>query len=218
MTWNWAFAEEILPRLLDGFVITIVATVLGAILALTLGLAIAIVRKTGGRWTARAVHGASEFIRRTPLLVQLFFLFYVLPDVGIELSPLAAGVIGLGLHYSTYAAEIYRAGIDSVGRGQWEAATTLGFSPTRVWGRVVLPQALPRVYPALGGNVIQMFKETALLSAITVQEVLGVAREIGTESYAYTEPLLIAGALYLSVSCLGGAAVRLVERRGAVRA
>ncbi len=125
MTWSWDFTWQILPNLLAGLVVTVQATILGSLLAFTLGLPIAIARFAGGAWVRWPVAGLAEFVRRTPLLVQLYVLFYVLPDFGIALSPLTAGVIGLGVHYSAYAAEVYRAGLESVPKGQWEAAKAL---------------------------------------------------------------------------------------------
>ena len=114
MEWDWQFVAEITPTLLQGVVVTIQATILGTILAMIVGLVFAIVRRSENRWLARGVGFFVEFVRGTPLLVQLYFLFYILPDIGILLSPLVAGVIGLGLHYGTYTAEVYRAGIDNI--------------------------------------------------------------------------------------------------------
>lgn len=122
MEWDWAFVREIFPTLLQGVKITILATILGSALAAAIGLAIALLRRSPNRLVARTIAFVAEFIRGTPLLVQLYFIFYVLPDVGILLPPLLAGVLGLGLHYGTYTAEVYRAGIDNTSRGQWEAA------------------------------------------------------------------------------------------------
>lgn len=213
MEWNWDFVDEILPRLLDGLQLTVLATTLASGMSLVLGLAFALMKRSRQRLVSMPVYGMTEFIRRTPILVQLYFIFYVMPDIGIKLSALAAGVIGLGLHYSTYTSEIYRAGIENVPKGQWDAAAALDIPRPRLWRNVILPQAIPGILPALGNTVIAMYKETALLSAITVQEVLGVAREIGTESYVYTEPLAIAGLLYFAVSYPAGLLVRALERR-----
>src|SRR5205807_1297535 len=141
------------------------------------------------RWVRWPVQTVVEFIRNTPLLVQLFFFFYVLPTVGVTFSPLTTGVIGLGLHYSTYTAEVYRAGIDGVPVGQWEAATALSLPRRRTWTAVILPQAIRRVVPALGNYVIAMFKDTPMLAAITVLDMLKQAQEVGAESFRYTEPI-----------------------------
>lgn len=213
MNWDWAFVWEYLPSLLQGFGLTIIATILASLVSVVLGLFWAICRRSSIAPIRLAVTWFTEFVRRTPLLVQLYFIFFVLPSIGLTLPPLVCGVIGLGLHYSTYAAEIYRAGINSVDKGQWEAAKALDLPTRQVWARVVLPQAVPRVVPALGNTVIAMFKETALLSAISVQELMGVAKSLGATTYHYTESLLVAGVLYLAISYGASVVIRAVERR-----
>jgi polar amino acid transport system permease protein len=218
VTWSWAFVHQILPDLLSGLKLTVLATALASLLSLSLGLMWALLRRSERAVTRRLVAGFIEFIRRTPLLVQLYFVFFVLPTFGLTLTPLAAGVITLGVHYSTYSSEIYRAGIGAVPIGQWEAATALDLPKAQLWRQVVLPQAIPKVLPALGNTVIAMFKETALLSAITVQELMERAKAIGTETYTYTEPLIVAGVFYFILSYTSGAAIRLWERRLAARA
>ena len=149
MEWDWDFVRQILPTLIQGVKVTILATLLGSLVAAAVGLAIAIARRSENRTLARCVGFFAEFIRGTPLLVQLYFIFYVLPDIGILLPPLVAGVIGLGLHYGTYAAEVYRAGIDNVPRGQWEAAKACNLTVRQTWMHVILPQAFRRMLPPL---------------------------------------------------------------------
>jgi polar amino acid transport system permease protein len=122
MDWDWSFVWQILPELLQGVTITIEATVLATALALMLGLVLMLLRRSRAPLAAWGAAAFVEFVRGTPLLVQLYFLFYVLPDVGLLLPPLLAGVIGLGVHYSTYMSEVFRAGVENVNRGQWEAA------------------------------------------------------------------------------------------------
>lgn len=210
--WDWGYAVEILPALLQGFLLTLQATVLGSIVAFSLGLVLALALR--GPWYARyPVRGFIEFIRSTPLLVQILFLFFVLPDFGIVLSTVAVGVIALGVHYACYTADIYRAGIDAVPVGQWEAATALSLPRSRVWTGVILPQAIPRVLPALGNYVISMFKETPLLIAISVLEIVGQAREVGGTSFRYVEAYTLAGLLFLLLSYPAALAVRRLERR-----
>jgi polar amino acid transport system permease protein len=176
---------------------------------------LALLKRSRRRIVSLPTFAGTEFVRRTPELVQLYFIFYVLPDAGLTFPPLAAGVLGLGIHYSTYASEIYRAGIDSVPRGQWDAATALSLPRARTWRTVVLPQAIPNVLPALGSLLILMFKQTALLAAITVQELLATGQQIGSETFNYVEPLIIAGFLYLVISYTAGLGVRALERRAA---
>ncbi len=116
--WSWDRAFEALPVLLEGFKITLIATVLGFLISVVLGLVIALIRQAAPRWVSVPVRAVSEFIRLTPLVVQLLFVYYTFTG----LSPLQIGVVVLGIHYSTYMAEVYRAGIEAVPVGQWEAA------------------------------------------------------------------------------------------------
>lgn len=210
--WDWNYAFAILPALLEGLAITLLATVLGSIVAMVLGLVFAILRRGPGP-VAIIVRAFVEFVRSTPLLVQAFFLFFVLPQFGIVLSALAVGVIALGVHYACYTSEVYRAGIDAVPRGQWEAATALSLPLSRVWTGVVLPQAIPRVLPALGNYVISMFKEVPLLTAIGLLDVVGRAQEAGDTFFRYVEPYTMAGLFFLLLSYPASLLVRRLERR-----
>ena len=213
MEWDWAFVWQILPTLIEGVKITILATLLGSVLAAFVGLGIALARRSSNRILSRSVGFAAEFIRGTPLLVQLYFIFYVLPDIGILLAPLVAGVIGLGLHYGTYTAEVYRAGIDNVPRGQWEAAKACNISETNTWIHIIIPQALPPMIPALANYFIAMFKETPLLSAITVLELMNQAKSVANSSYRYIEPITMVGAFFLAISLVAVFGLRWLERR-----
>ncbi|MBC7138666.1 MAG: ectoine/hydroxyectoine ABC transporter permease subunit EhuD [Defluviimonas sp.] len=213
MDWDWEFAWSILPQLLEGFKITLVATVLGAIVAAVLGLVFAILRRSPNPWLSRATGFVAEFIRGTPLLVQLYFIFYVLPDLGIRLPALTAGVIGMGLHYATYTAEVYRGGIEAVARGQWEAAKATNLTARQTWIHVILPQAVPPMIPAMANYLLAMFKETPLLSAITVLELMNQARSVANSSYRYVEPMTMVGVMFLIVSVLSVIGLRWLERR-----
>ena len=213
MEWDWNFVQQIFPTLVEGVKITILATLLGSVLAAIVGLGIALLRRSPNRLISRLVGFLAEFIRGTPLLVQLYFIFYVLPDAGITLAPLVAGVIGLGLHYGTYTAEVYRAGIDNVPRGQWEAAKACNLSAAQCWTRIILPQALPPMIPALANYFIAMFKETPLLSAITVLELMNQAKSVANSSYRYIEPITLVGAFFLAISLVSVAVLRWLERR-----
>lgn len=213
MDWDWDFVREILPTLLQGVRFTIYATVLGFALALAVGIVIAVLRRSPNRWISRSVAITTEFIRGTPLLVQLYFIFYVLPDVGLLLPPLAAGVIGLGVHYGAYVAEVYRAGIDNTPRGQWEAAKACNLTTSQTWLHIVLPQAIPPMIPALANYFIAMFKETPLLSAITVLELMNQAKSVANSSYRYIEPITLVGVFFLVISLMSVAGLRWLERR-----
>jgi polar amino acid transport system permease protein len=213
LSWNWHVAGQVFPKLLPGLVITVEATLLGSAIAMVLGLLLAIGRRSPRTVVSLPIGALVEFVRSTPLLVQLYFLFFVLPSIGITLAPLTAGVIGLGLHYATYTSETYRAGIEGVPRGQWEAARALNFSARRTWLGVVLPQAIPAVLPPLGNYVNAMFKDSVLLSTITVVELLGKAQDYGALTFHYIEPITEVGILFLLVSYPASLAVRRLERR-----
>ena len=213
MEWDWNFVWQIMPTLVEGVKITVLATLLGSVLAAAVGLGIALGRRSENRLVSRSVGFFAEFIRGTPLLVQLYFIFYVLPDVGILLSPLLAGVIGLGLHYGTYTAEVYRAGIENVPRGQWEAAKACNLNSRQTWTRIILPQAIPPMIPALANYFIAMFKETPLLSAITVLELMNQAKSVANTYYRYIEPITLVGAFFLAISLVAVVLLRLLEPR-----
>ena len=213
MDWDWNFVVEILPRLASGVVVTVQATLIGATLAMLLGLVIAILRRSPNHFLRRTVYGFSEFVRRTPLLIQLYFLFYVLPDVGIVLPPLVAGIIGLGVHYASYTSEVYRAGIEHVARGQWEAAKACNLTSAQTWRHVVLPQAIPPMIPSLANYLIVMFKETPLLAAITVLELMAQAKIVASYNYRYLEPLTLVGVFFVIMTIPAMLGTRWLEGR-----
>jgi polar amino acid transport system permease protein len=200
MIIDWGFAWEILPELLQALRVTIRASVLAFAVAAVLGLLLALARRSDSAWLSQPVGGIVEFVRSTPLLVQLFFFFYVLPRYGLRLPAIVVGVFALGLHYATYTSEVYRAGIDAIASGQWEAARALNFSPLDTWTRIILPQAIPPMVPALANYLIGIFKESAQLSAITVVEVVLRARIIGTRSFRFLEPMTMVGILFFMLS------------------
>jgi polar amino acid transport system permease protein len=211
--WDWNYAISILPALLRGLQVTLIATVLGSLLAFVLGLVFAVILRGRVPVLDPFLRGFIELWRSTPLLVQAYLIYQVLPDVGITLGSLTAGVLALGLHYACYTSEVYRAGIDAVPRGQWEAATALSLPRHRVWLGVVLPQAIPRVLPALGNYVISMFKEVPLLLAIGLVEMVTVANQITAQTFRPVEPFTMAGILFLLISYPASLLVRRLERR-----
>jgi polar amino acid transport system permease protein len=212
--WDWDFAWDILPDLLRGLGLTVRITLAGTVVAMVLGLVLALLRRSSLRVVSWPTAFVIEFIRSTPLLVQLFFLYFVLPQSGgPALEPFTAGVIGLGVHYATYTSEVYRAGIDGVDRGQWEASTALNLDTRTTWGRIVLPQAIPNVIPALGNYLVAMFKDAPILVSITLLGVLGEARAVASQTFRYTEAYTLAGVLFLAVSIPAAAFVRFLEKR-----
>ena len=211
--WDWEFTISILPLLLEGLKITLIATFLAFGFAVVMGLLLAIARRSSVKILSLPVKAFIEFVRSTPLLAQLFFIFYVFPKFGLVLTPLVAGVLGLGLHYSTYLSEVYRSGIDSIPRGQWEAAKALNFSKARTWISIIIPQAVPPIIPVMGNYLIGMFKDTPLLSAITLVEVLQTAKIIGAQSFSYLEPITMVGVIFLILSYVSSLGVRWLELR-----
>jgi polar amino acid transport system permease protein len=200
MEWNWDHAYAVLPQLLKGLVITIEATIVASLIAYILGLAIAIFKMSKSKLVRVSLYWMTEFVRRTPILVQLYVVFYVLPDFGIFLEAFTCGVIVLGIHFSTYTSEVFRAGIDNVSKGQWEAAKSLNYNPYQAWKHVILPQAIPPMIPPLANYLITMFKETPLLAFITVVELFRAADQYSNSYYTYLEPMTLVGVFFLIVS------------------
>jgi polar amino acid transport system permease protein len=212
MLWDWQYARQVLGDLFPAFALTIEITLVSTAFALVGGLCLALLRRSRVRWLSLPAAAIIEFVRNTPLLVQLYFFYFVPPTLGLTVSPLATGIFALSLHYSTYNADVYRAGIENVPSGQWDAAHSLDFSTYRMWRSVILPQAIPPIVPALGNYVILMLKDTPLLSAITVVEVLAKAEIIADQTFRYTEPLTIVGILFLVVSYISSVLLRVWER------
>ncbi|GAA2276594.1 ectoine/hydroxyectoine ABC transporter permease subunit EhuD [Streptomyces atrovirens] len=213
MNWDWNAVADFMPHFWDGLLVTLQVLAIGSVISFVLGLVWALLMRVPSRWVTWPVGTITEFIRNTPLLVQLFFLFYVMPEWGLTFSALTTGVVGIGLHYSTYTMQVYRAGIEAVPVGQWEAATALNLPLHRTWSAVILPQAIRRVVPALGNYVIAMLKDTPILMAITVLEMLGEAQLFARETFQFTEPLTVIGFAFIIISYLASLALRALERR-----
>jgi polar amino acid transport system permease protein len=211
--WEWSFAAHVFPTILRALVTTVEITFIGTGIAMVLGLVWALMRRSRilpVRWLATAI---VEFVRDTPLLVQVYFLYFVLPSTGLLLPALTTGILAIGINYSGYTAEVYRAGIEGVPRTQWEAARALNFGTIDTWRTVVLPQAIPSVIPALGNYLIAMFKDTPILSAIGIIEMLNQAEIIGSQTFRYLEPITEVGLLFLVLSYPSSVLVRRLERR-----
>ena len=208
--WNWEYALEALPILLGAFVkVTLLVTVLGSVIAALLGLVIAVTRRSAPRPVALALGFVVNFIRMTPIVVQLLFVYYAFSSV----SPLTLGVIVFGVHYATYMAESYRAGIEAVPAGQWEASTALSMSRGRTWWAVIIPQAIRSTLPSLGNYVIAMFKDTPFLMAITVTELVRAAQLFGGQHFRYIEAITIAGVIFLLASYPTSLVIGRMEKR-----
>jgi len=212
MIWDWQYTLTILPDLARAAIVTVEATFISFFIAAILGLVLALLRMKGGviGWFTSAF---VEIIRSTPLLIQIFFIFFVLPRYGVALDAFTAGIIALSLHYGCYCSEVYRAGLDAVPRGQWEACTALNLSSWNTFKNIILPQAIPPIVPALGNYLVALFKDTPLLSAIAVLELVQTAKILGSENFRYTEPMTLVGVAFLILSLISSAGIRWVERR-----
>lgn len=210
--WNWSFAWEILPDLLRGLRNTLIAAGVGFGAAIPGGLLLALAQRTPFRPLTLAVREVVEFIRSTPLVLQIFFVFYVGPQYGMTLAPWLAGLLAISIHYSAYLSEVYRGGIESVPRGQWEACRALNLSTRDTYLRIVLPQALPPSLAGMGNYLIAIFKDTPMLSVIGVGELLHAANSVGAEYYRFLEPYTLVGVIFLMVSLPAAFFIRILER------
>jgi len=209
--WKWDFTFEILPRLLEATINTLIAAGLGYLIALIVGLILALAQRTPFKLLTFPVREFVEFVRSTPLFLQIFFVFYVGPQFGIRLSPWTAGMIAIGLHYGSYLSEVYRAGLDSVPQGQWEACTALSLSTKRTYFKIIIPQAIPNVIPGFGNYLVGIFKDTPMLSVIGVMELFHAATSVGAETYRFLEPYTLVGAIFLAISLPTAMLVRRFE-------
>ncbi|MER8537550.1 ectoine/hydroxyectoine ABC transporter permease subunit EhuD [Mesorhizobium sp. M1005] len=211
--WRWGLVWDILPQLLSATVNTLIAAGAGYAIALVVGLFLTLAQRTKWKPLTFVTREFVEFIRSTPLILQIFFVFYVGPQFGVSLSPWVAGLIAIGVHYSAYLSEVYRAGIDAVPRGQWEACRALNISPRDTYFRIIIPQALPPSIAGMGNYLIGIFKDTPMLSVIGVAEVMQAASAIGSEYYRYLEPYTLVGLIFLSISLPTAGLLKLFERR-----
>lgn len=213
-TWDWAFAREVLPDVLHAFLTyTLGITAASSVVAMLLGLVLALGRRSHVRPLAITVGWVIEFVRSTPIPIQLFFVYFGLASTGLRLSGVVTGVLVFGVHYACYMSEIYRAGIEAIPKGQWEACTALSLSPSRTWRRVVLPQVARRILPSVGNQVIALFKETPFLVVIGVTDMVTMAYDLGGDRLRYTEPLTIAGVIFLLASYPTSVLMRKLESR-----
>ncbi|QCL97360.1 ectoine/hydroxyectoine ABC transporter permease subunit EhuD [Agrobacterium tumefaciens] len=210
-TWL-TYTTSILPIILIGLTVTLKAAAAGFAIALVLGLVFALLRRSRVRMISWPTALIVEFLRDTPLLVQLFFLYYVLPDFGIVLPAFLTGALALGLQYAAYTSEVYRGGIEAVHHGQWEAATALNLTRMQTYRDIIIPQAIPRIVPAMGNYLVAMIKETPVLSVVTVLEMMGLANMIGERTFEYLVPLTLVGLIFLLLTIICSAGLSRLQR------
>ena len=210
--WRWDFAYEILPKMLWATLNTIMAAGIGYAIAVVVGLIFLIGQRTPYKVINILVREIVEFIRSTPLLIQLFFLYFVGPQFGIILSAWVTAMITIGLHFGTYLSEVYRGALEGVPKSQWEACRALNFTTLYTYRRIVLPQAFPIAIPGMGNYLVGIFKDTPLLSTIGVAELFHAATSVGGEHYRYLEPYSMVGIIFLILSIPAAMGIRKLER------
>jgi ectoine/hydroxyectoine ABC transporter permease protein EhuD len=204
---------EVAPYLAWGTVMTVAVSVVSMAIALAIGLVLALMRLSRSRALQLVAGAYVEVIRGTPLLVQLFIIYYGLPQYGIRLTAFTAGVIGLGMNYGAYVAEVYRAGILSVDKGQWEAGGSIGLSRADLMRYVILPQAIRVVLPPIGNYFISMLKDSALVSTISVVELLRAAQLRVAITFRAMDIYLIVAVIYFALSYPCSLLIRHFEKR-----
>ncbi|MGO9207605.1 MAG: ectoine/hydroxyectoine ABC transporter permease subunit EhuD [Candidatus Limnocylindrales bacterium] len=203
-----------LPDLWAGLQLTVFLTFTSMAFGLVLGLLLALARLDRRRryftWPAQAF---IELIRGTPLILQLFYIYYVFPAFGLRLDRVVAAILGLGINYGAYLSEVFRSGIEAVDRGQWEAADALGIPMVLTLRNVVLPQAFRIVIPPVGNYFVSLFKDTALTSTISVSELLFSGQLLAAQTFRYLEIYTVIFVMYFAISYPASAGVRWLERR-----
>lgn len=200
MSYQWLTLWGYVPEFVRAAWLTLQVTLLAFCLALALGLVTALAAGSRARVLRFAASGYIEAIRNTPVLLQIFIVFFGLPSLGVNLDAYTAGVIALGVNVGAYMAEVFRAGIQSVPRGQIEAAGILGLERPQIFMEVVLPQAARAVYPAIVNNLIQLLLGTSLLSAIALPELTGTATVINSRTLLYIQTFAVTLVAYLVLS------------------
>ena len=209
--WRWDFVIEILPQMLLATLNTILAAGIGYAIAVIVGLLFLLGQRTPIKLVNIINREIVEFIRSTPLLIQLFFVYFVLPQFGITLSAWVCGMITIGLHFGTYLSEVYRGALEGVPKTQWEACRALNFTTFYTYRRIVLPQAFPIAIPGMGNYLVGIFKDTPLLSTIGVAELFHAATAVGGYHYRYLEPYTIVGIIFLILSVPAAMGIRKLE-------
>ena len=210
--WRWDFAIEILPQMLLATLNTILAAGVGYAIATIVGLLFLLGQRTPIKIVNIINREIVEFIRSTPLLIQLFFVYFVLPQFGVTLSAWVCGMITIGLHFGTYLSEVYRGALEGVPKTQWEACRALNFSTFYTYRKIVLPQAFPIAIPGMGNYLVGIFKDTPLLSTIGVAELFHAATAVGGYHYRYLEPYTIVGIIFLMLSIPAAIWIRKIEK------
>lgn len=201
------------PLLAEAVVMTLTITAGAYAIGFALGLPLAIVRTYGGRTLRSAAAAYIEVIRGTPMVVQLFLVYYAAPAVGIMLPPAVAAILALGLNSAAYQAEYFRAAFQAVAKAQWEAALSIGLSEGQALRTVILPQSMRIVLPALTNELVYMLKYSSISYFITVPELVYVGKFIGSRTFMYTEVYALIAVIYVVFSLAFTEGMRAVEKK-----
>lgn len=210
MGFDPAFALSTVPTILGAIGTTLLVALASCLGASALGFGFEMVRRSGGP-AGLLTRFLIDLIRSTPVLAWLYFLYFVLPFYGIRLGALSVGIIGLSLYYSGYLAEVFKAGIDAISKGQGEAARALSLGRLDTIVFVIAPQMLRNIAAPMGNYFVSILKATPYLAVLAVPEMLGRAFDIASETYRYAEPLTVAGVLFLALALLVSQAVKRLE-------
>jgi polar amino acid transport system permease protein len=205
--------QAYLPILLQATAVTLQLTFISFVLALVVGLTLALARVSTKRYARVPATIFVEFFRGTPLIFQLFVAYYVLPSFGIRLEAFVAAVLALSCNYSAYMSEVYRAGIQSIDRGQVRAGLSLGMQYPLLMRRIILPQAVRTVIGPLGNYLISMFKDTSLASIVTLNELMFQGEKLAAATYHSVPIFILVGMVYLALSYPSSLGIQALERR-----
>ncbi len=213
MTFSWLAIWQGLPYLLQGAALTIIISATAMLLALILGMVVALVSQLPWRPARGLVRTYVEAFRNTPLLIQIFIVYFGLPQLGLKLSPFLSGLSALTLYSAAYNTEIFRAGLEAVPKGQHEAARSTGLSPLQEAIHVIIPQAVRVSFPALGNNLVSLVKNTSLVSTIGMVELMFVANDISFNNFRSFEIYGAAAVLYVLLVLTLTKILNLIESR-----
>ncbi|ABD70681.1 Amino acid ABC transporter, permease protein, 3-TM region, His/Glu/Gln/Arg/opine [Rhodoferax ferrireducens T118] len=212
------YLADILPPLLQGSGITLQVFLITLVLAVPLGLGLALLRISRFRFLSSLVNGYIWLMRGTPLMLQMLFIYFALPFipvVGVRLPDFPSAILAFVLNYSAYFAEIFRAGIQSIDRGQYEGAQVLGLSYPQTMRRIVLPQVLKRILPPMSNETITLVKDTSLIYVLAMNDLLRAARGIVQRDFT-TMPFVVAAAFYLFMTLVLTYGFQRLEKKYAV--
>lgn len=195
-----ARSAQYFPLLMEGVTLTILVTFSAVVLSSLLGLVWAIMSVSKSRTLRGISRTYITIIRGIPIIVQLFYIYFVLPELGIDLTAVQAGIVGLGLAYSAYQAENFRAGIEAIDKGQIEAAHSIGMTDGKIMRRIILPQAVRVVLPTFGNTMIMLLKDSSLVSTITVAELTRQGQLIASSTFDNMTVFTLVAVMYLAMA------------------